>query len=713
MSAHSQVRREIIGSLEGTFRFVACLVGVFVVGFVSDAVDAQVEGSDPTGHASDHVLVKLEDGIDPSRVLGDHEESYAGAWHSVPVPEGKTPAEFAAELRSEPNVEAAEVDPIVQIEPMPVVAGNVGSVAVNDPDFHLQWHLPAVQAEQAWAESSGAGVAVAVIDTGVSMGGEDLDCHNFTSPYNAITGSTGSVAASDDHGHGTHVAGTIAQCTNNGVGVAGVAFGATLMPVKVLNSSGSGFISDIAEGIEWARAHGAEVINLSLGCNCQATIVDEAIEAAVGDGLVVVAASGNEAKGSVLYPASHPDVIAVGGTGYDNTLAPYSNRGGSVDVVAPGGNLAQDANGDGHPDGVLQETFCDRPPSSCPPSLAGSNGWDYYYVHGTSMATAHVSGAAALLLSKHPGAAREAVRRALQETARDLGPPGFDNSYGHGLIQIQDALAFDLQRPVWSRDASLAVARHGETSLTLAWSPASDNVAVTAYRLRMNGQTVADMTGRNATVSGLQPGTAFDVEVLARDKAGNWSSALKATLRTARAFSDTPGHTFYNDILWMSGMDITRGCNPPENDLFCPDDPVIRGQMAAFIIRALGLTANTHPGFDDVAADSTFAEDIGKLATAGVTRGCNPPRNDRFCPDDSVTRAQMAAFVVRALGLTANTHPGFDDVPASSTFAQDIGKLATAGITRGCNPPTNDLFCPDDPITRGELAAFLHRALGR
>jgi hypothetical protein len=85
--------------------------------------------------------------------------------------------------------------------------------------------------------------------------------------------------------------------------------------------------------------------------------------------------------------------------------------------------------------------------------------------------------------------------------------------------------------------------------------------------------------------------------------------------------------------------------------------------------------------------------------------------NDRFCPDDPVTRGQLAAFLVRALGLEVNTHPGFVDVPAGSTFAGDIGRLATAGITRGCNPPVNDRFCPDDPVTRGQLAAFLHRGL--
>ena len=134
--------------------------------------------------------------------------------------------------------------------------------------------------------------------------------------------------------------------------------------------------------------------------------------------------------------------------------------------------------------------------------------------------------------------------------------------------------------------------------------------------------------------------------------------------------------------------------------------------MAAFIVRALGLKENTHPGFVDVASGSTFAGDVGRLATAGITKGCNPPDNDRFCPDDPVSRAQMAAFIVRALGLKENTHPGFVDVASGSTFAGDVGRLATAGITKGCNPPDNDRFCPEDPVTRGQLAAFLKRALG-
>jgi hypothetical protein len=178
----------------------------------------------------------------------------------------------------------------------------------------------------------------------------------------------------------------------------------------------------------------------------------------------------------------------------------------------------------------------------------------------------------------------------------------------------------------------------------------------------------------------------------------------------AGRFMDDDTSIFEDNIESIAETEVTKGCNPPFNDRFCPDSNVTRGQMAAFLVRALGLTENTHSGFNDVPPGSTFAEDIGRLATAGITRGCNPPANDEFCPKDDVSREQMAAFLTRALSLTDNTHPGFNDVPPSSTFANEIAKLATAAITRGCNPPANNRFCPDDRVTRGQMAAFLDRS---
>jgi hypothetical protein len=175
-------------------------------------------------------------------------------------------------------------------------------------------------------------------------------------------------------------------------------------------------------------------------------------------------------------------------------------------------------------------------------------------------------------------------------------------------------------------------------------------------------------------------------------------------------FYDSVDSVFGGDILWLADSGITKGCNAV-GDLFCPDDPVTRGQMAAFLVRGLGLTDRLNNPFTDDDS-SIFQADIEKLAAAGVTRGCNPPVNDMFCPNDAVTRGQMAAFLVRALGYTdvGGRNLFVDD--DGSVFEADIAKLAAAGVTKGCNPPVNDRFCPNDAVTRGQMAAFLHRALG-
>lgn len=173
----------------------------------------------------------------------------------------------------------------------------------------------------------------------------------------------------------------------------------------------------------------------------------------------------------------------------------------------------------------------------------------------------------------------------------------------------------------------------------------------------------------------------------------------------------TDGNIFFDDIGWLAESGITKGCNPPANDLFCPDDFVTRGQMAAFLVRGLSLVDDGGGNLYVDDDDSVFEGDIDRLGTAGVTRGCNPPVNDRFCPDEPVTRGQMAAFLVRALGLSASSTDSFVD-DDGSVFERDIQALAASGITRGCNPPDNDRFCPDQAVTRGQMAAFLHRALG-
>ncbi len=300
----------------------------------------------------------------------------------------------------------------------------------NDPYYSpYQWNLTAIQGEAAWNVTTGTGVVVAVLDTGLRTGGDDgINC--VTKPIDIVNGDNDPV---DGDGHGTHVSGTIAQKTNNGVACAGMAYGACIMPVKVLDDSGSGSFADIAEGIYYAVTNGAKVINMSLGIAARYNVtndpvMDPALDAAYAAGVTVVCASGNDgSRKNVGYPAIYPTCIAVGATRYDNTRASYSNAGKGLDIMAPGGDTTVDQNGDGYGDGILQETYY-------------SGAWGYYFFEGTSMASPHVAAVAALVIAKGVATTPDQVRNALTSTAKDLGAAGFDSLYGYGLVQAYAAL---------------------------------------------------------------------------------------------------------------------------------------------------------------------------------------------------------------------------------------------------------------------------------
>ncbi|MDJ0663470.1 MAG: S-layer homology domain-containing protein [Acidimicrobiia bacterium] len=177
-------------------------------------------------------------------------------------------------------------------------------------------------------------------------------------------------------------------------------------------------------------------------------------------------------------------------------------------------------------------------------------------------------------------------------------------------------------------------------------------------------------------------------------------------------FIDIAASAFITDIVWLEAEDVTKGCNPPHNTRFCPESTVTRGEMAAFLVRVLGLTDDGGGNMFIDDDGSIFEDDIAKLAAAGITKGCNPAEgNTKFCPNAKVTREQMAAFLVRAYALTDNGGNQFID-DDGSIFEDDIAKLAAAGITKGCNPPANTEFCPRSLVTREQMAAFLHRAAG-
>lgn len=175
-------------------------------------------------------------------------------------------------------------------------------------------------------------------------------------------------------------------------------------------------------------------------------------------------------------------------------------------------------------------------------------------------------------------------------------------------------------------------------------------------------------------------------------------------------FTDDNGSIHEADIEAIAAAGITRGCNPPANDRFCPDTSVTRGEMAAFLNRALELSTTAIDFFDDDNA-SVFEPDINAVAGAGITLGCNPPDNTSFCPTRSITRAEMATMLVRAFSFPASATDWFVD-DEKSIHQAAINSIAEQGVTLGCNPPANSRFCPDDPVTRAQMASFLVRALG-
>ncbi|MGA9348912.1 MAG: S8 family serine peptidase [Anaerolineae bacterium] len=335
---------------------------------------------------------------------------------------------MAASLLGDPSIESAEPNYYRYADFTP-----------NDPYYSLQWHFPMIHMPSAWDKSNGAGVTVAVLDTGVAYEdygpyrqAPDLAGTTFVAGWDFVNEDS---HPNDDNSHGTHVAGTIAQTTNNGIGVAGIAYGANIMPIKVLDSEGSGTDKWVADGIMWAVDHGAQVINLSLSGPAPSTVLETAVNYAYDNGVTVVAAAGNGGEDGigdpvVEYPAAYENCIAVGAVRYDQTRSYYSNYGPALDLVAPGGDMSVAQNGDGYNDGVLQQTFN--------PDTRDYTDFAYWFFDGASMAAAHVSGVAALLIHGDATTPDE-VRAALENTAKDLGPTGWDEEYGHGLIRADDA----------------------------------------------------------------------------------------------------------------------------------------------------------------------------------------------------------------------------------------------------------------------------------
>ena len=338
-------------------------------------------------------------------------------------------------IYSIPESQDSRVNVSIGKEASPIQA----SQAPNDPMYSQQWNLHSINVESSWQDTKGKGATVAVIDTGISEV-PDLKETSFAKGYDFVNDRED---ARDDNGHGTHVAGTIAQSTNNGFGVAGIAYEATLMPLKVLSASGGGTVADIAEAIRFAADHGANVINMSLGGGGESSAMAEAIDYAHKKGVLVIAAAGNSGQNSASYPARYPHVLGVAALDSSGQKADYSNFGAGVDVSAPGGSTSEE-NAAG---GILQNTI--------DPSTGEST---FAAFQGTSMAAPHVAGVAALVSAsgvKDP----DEVAAALTQSARKVQDDEL-NHYGAGKLDAAAAVKLALKGKItfnnffqWLRDS--------------------------------------------------------------------------------------------------------------------------------------------------------------------------------------------------------------------------------------------------------------------
>src|SRR5215218_7777479 len=308
-----------------------------------------------------------------------------------------------------------------------------------DPLVRFQWHLRAIQAPPAWTITRGAGVTVAVLDTGVAY--EDRGPYRRASELPAARIVPGWDFVDDDahpddvpppdgrRSHGTHIATIIAAAQGNGIGGAGVAPEATIMPLRVLESDRSGTALRIARGLLFAADHGADVANLSIAGPRPSRVLREAIAYARAKGVTIVAAAGNDGRASVSWPAAYPGVIAVGAVDRAGRRAGYSNHGSALDLVAPGGFGELVDVGYGPRDGVQSQTLLGGPAQFC-----------FCFMASTSAAAAEVSGVAALLIASGRATTPAAVRAALASSARPPGTPAPRREYGAGLVQARAAL---------------------------------------------------------------------------------------------------------------------------------------------------------------------------------------------------------------------------------------------------------------------------------
>ena len=623
--------------------------------------------------------------------------------HAIRAFSAKLDAAQRRALRSDPNVAAIVPDEVIgitaQINPTGVsrVGARLSTTASID------------------GIDDRVNADVAIVDTGVAL-------HPDLNVVGGVNCSTSDRSAwQDQNGHGTHVAGTVAAIDNT-IGVVGVAPGARIWAVRILNADGYGLLSWYVCGLDWILAQRdpanssrprIEAVNMSVAksgsdsADCgvlSKDVLHQAICRLHKGGITVVAAAANDSRSASNYiPAAYNEVITVsaladtdgkaGGLGgnrcfswgtydVDDTFADFSNYGSDVDIIAPGKCIYS--------------------------TLRGPT---YGYSSGTSMAAPAVTGAAALYKASRPRATPSEVREAL----RYLGNFGWatstdpDNLH-EPLLDVRRVAtlgSFNLSAP----GAAVSVSPNGgDVTVPLTVNRSSTffervRLATTGlpagWSASFSNQSLYGWSARSTSITVTVPSTATSGLHSFKVVGTNWGRTSTATIMVQvgdeAPFTDVGDFKAAIDWLYLEG--ITGGCSPTR---FCPKDPVTRIQMAMFLTRTLDLPTTTTDYFDD--DDGRTGEGaVNAMRKAGLTSGCAPRR---YCPTRSVTRIQMAMFLTRALKLPTTTTDYFDD-DDGMTGESSVNALRKAGLTAGCGTRK---FCPSIALNREQMAALLFRS---
>jgi subtilisin family serine protease len=433
-------------------------------------------------------------------------------------------AATAAQMSAKPYVLYAEPDYLYYALATP-----------NDPYYaDYQWNLAHINADDAWNTTTGSSsITIAVVDTGVDLTHPDLSS-KIVSGYDFVNKDSD---ASDDQGHGTHVASIAAATSNNSEGVAGVSWGARIMPIKVLNSAGNGALSDVADGIRWAADHGADVINMSLGGSSGSSTLQDAVNYAYGAGALLVAAAGNEYEDGnpTSYPAAYDHVLAVAATTDTDSHASYSNSGSYVDVAAPGGDPSS--------------SYDSTPEHWIVGAYWRGSGYDYAWLAGTSQASPQVAGLAALLLSVNAALSNDQVESVIRSSAVDVGTVGRDDFTGDGRIDVAAAVAAaggsPTSTPTATRTATASpTATRTATPIPGATATATPTATRTATASPTATRTATPIPGTTATATPTATRTATTSPTATRTATSLPGATATATPTATRTPTPLPGTTF-------------------------------------------------------------------------------------------------------------------------------------------------------------------------